>query len=180
MFNKESSPKAQSSWHQYPLVEQHLWVAQTTALVFSTLSPHLCYDIQGPTLSPFQKPCKKRHCKVRLQRNKFSHVISTFFANRRNKLVGTELNYSMFKLQLEDGHSCNHLVTSQFVLSVWKNPSPLHQTWGLITKVFSCHQTLWLWLLISPQSLPAILRRGKGICPCQMLLLFHSWRKVCQ
>lgn len=48
------------------LVEQRLLVyfscSQTAALVFVTLSPHLCYDIialQDPTLLPFQKPYKK-------------------------------------------------------------------------------------------------------------------------
>lgn len=33
--------------------------SQTAAFVFFTCTPHLCYDKQGPTLFPFQKPYKK-------------------------------------------------------------------------------------------------------------------------
>lgn len=56
---------------------------------------------------------------------------------------------------------------------MWKNPSPLYQTWGLVTQAFCCHWASWLKLFISLRFFPAILGEGKAYahvrCCCPLI-----------
>lgn len=56
---------------------------------------------------------------------------------------------------------------------MWKNPSPLYQTWGLVTQAFCCHRASWLLLFITLRFLPAILGEGKAYanvrCCCPLI-----------
>lgn len=58
---------------------------------------------------------------------------------------------------------------------MWRNPSPLQQTWGFLTQPFSWHQIPLLWLSLS---LGFLLTEEGGMSQCQMLPPLHSERSL--
>lgn len=120
---------------------------------------------------PFQRSYKKPFSEVRL-----SSLFALFVLWRQEKengLLWAQL--SPVEHTVQCGSQLQPPAKSkQSIPPLWRNPSPLHQTWDLLTQPFSWHQTPLLWLFVSLGFLPT----RKSMSQCQMLLPCHSERSL--